>query len=148
MACIVYVKVFGQCNTWFNKKPVVTATLPSGPSIETGMSDRTSFEHAIGHALRSTPAVQHVTREFGTRIYKALVEPHAAGPVFDGLTALPPSADGGGGKGSNCVWSKCSQYAVGARSRCTASAHGHSRLCAVSVQPGHEQEHANTGSGH
>ena len=57
----------------------MAATIPRGPSIETGVKDRARFEHSIGHALRSTRAVQHATREFGERIWHALVEPNAAG---------------------------------------------------------------------
>ncbi len=77
---------FGQCNLADGKKiPRVGGlqTLPKGPSIESGIKDPAAFEHALGHALRSTDAVQHATREFGVRLYRAFVEPHEPGPERD-----------------------------------------------------------------
>ncbi len=75
---------FGQCNLADGEKipPVVggVETMPRGPSIESGIKDPRGFEHALGHALRSTDAVQHATREFGVRLYRAFVEPHKIGP--------------------------------------------------------------------
>ena len=80
---------FGTCNTLTGKLPRVTGggvggtTMPAGPSMETGVRNRTRFEHSIGHALRSAKAVQHATREFGERIWHAFLEPVAAGPQRD-----------------------------------------------------------------
>ena len=71
---------FGQCNLAdTRKRPPVSAALPKGPSIETGIANHTAFEHALGHALRSTAAVQHATREFGARLFTAFVEPFSEG---------------------------------------------------------------------
>jgi hypothetical protein len=58
-----------QCNSVKNKVPVVTDALPTGESVEQGLSaaDKEMFEHLVGHGFRGSAAVKWVTAEFTKR---------------------------------------------------------------------------------
>ena len=77
-----------DCSTYANKLPPVTpyvAPDPSGLAATSALdaSERRSFEHLLGHALRETPAVAWATREFASRIQRFLV----GGAALNGTTA-------------------------------------------------------------
>jgi hypothetical protein len=69
-----------QCNSLKNKVPAVTDALPTGESVELGLSDddKELFEHLVGHGFRSSAAVKWVTAEFTKR---------ALGVVLHGVDA-------------------------------------------------------------
>jgi len=70
------------CNAHTNKAPPLTPTPKIARTIETilggdddaGNALKRELEHAVGNALRGTKPVQWMTREFGKRLYKLLVE--------------------------------------------------------------------------
>lgn len=77
-----------DCSTYANKLPPVTPSVapdPSGLAATSALdaSERRSFEHLLGHALRETPAVAWATREFASRIQRFLV----GGAALNGTTA-------------------------------------------------------------
>eukprot|EP00040_Diaphanoeca_grandis_P016332 m.84220 g.84220 ORF g.84220 m.84220 type:complete len:454 (+) comp25723_c0_seq1:183-1544(+) len=63
------------CNTLEDKIPMVTKDVPTGPSMETGLSpdSKYAFEHLIGNALRDTDAVHWATDQFARRMVKFLL---------------------------------------------------------------------------
>ena len=70
-----------QCNSVANKIPPVSPALPTGESVEIGLSatQKEDFEHLVGHGFRASPVVEWVTAEFTKRAVPVVVEGCAPG---------------------------------------------------------------------
>mmetsp|Transcript_86296 Transcript_86296/g.200656 ORF Transcript_86296/g.200656 Transcript_86296/m.200656 type:complete len:467 (+) Transcript_86296:76-1476(+) len=64
------------CNTVENKVPAVPRELPKSVSTEHALSiaAKEDFEHALGHGLAASAAVQGATHEFAARLFVLIVQ--------------------------------------------------------------------------